>query len=140
MRYGTALLFATPFGSAAGQQFIVIANAASPIATLSKEQLSAIFQKKLTKWNDTISIVPIDHEKGAKLRDTFCRAVLGRSASVVDNYWQTQIYSGRDVPPQMQRGDARVLEYMKTHPNAIGYVAAGTALGKEVKVITVKGL
>jgi len=82
--------------------------------------------------------VPVDQAKGAKLRDVFMRAVVGKSAASMDAYWQTQIFSGKNVPPITRSKDADVLAVVRTNVNAIGYVDAKATLPQGVKVVAVK--
>jgi ABC-type phosphate transport system substrate-binding protein len=54
-------------------------------------------------------LAPVDQQKAAKVRDAFSKA-----------------------------SDADVIAYVKSTPNGIGYVAAGTELGAGVKAVTVQ--
>ena len=44
------------------------------------------------------------------------------------SYWQQRIFSGQGLPPPELADDDAVVSYVLSHPGAIGYVAAGTAL------------
>jgi ABC-type phosphate transport system substrate-binding protein len=123
-----------------GQSFVVVVNAANPVSSLTKAQLSAIFMKKTTKWGDDKPVVPVNQSGGAKIRDVFSKATHGRSAAAIEIYWQTQIFSGNDVPPLTKANDADVLAFVQANPNAIGYVSAGAKLGTKVKAVTISGL
>ena len=126
-----ALCLLAPGRTAAAQGYVVVVNAAGP-ASLSKTELSNVFLKKSTK------LTPVDQQKGAGVRDAFSKAVLGRPTSAVATYWQQQIFAGKDVPPPEKGSDAEVLAYVKSTPNGIGYVAAGTELGAGVKAVTIQ--
>lgn len=125
---------------AQGPSFIVVVNSANATKSLSKEDVSNFFLKKVTKWDNGKTVVPVDQDKGNKVREAFSKAVHGRSASAIESYWQQQIFSGKDIPPSSKDGDADVLAFVKGNANAIGYVPAGTALGEGVKAIPVTGL
>ena len=126
---GLALL--TPVGRASAQGFVVVVNEAGP-ASVSKSDLSRIFLKKSPQ------LTPVDQDKAAKVRSTFSKAVLGRPLSAIISYWQQQIFSGGDSPPIEKRSDADVLEFVRSNPKAIGYVAVGTELGSGVRAVTVQ--
>ena len=126
-----ALCLLAPARRAAAQGYVVVVNAAGP-AAISKAELSNVFLKKSTK------LAPVDQSKGAAVRDAFSKAVLGRPASAVTTYWQQQIFAGKDVPPPEKGDDAAVLAFVKSTPNGVGYVAAGTELGAGVKAVTVQ--
>lgn len=127
---GLAVLLA-PARRVAAQGFVVVVNAAGP-ASLSKDEVSKAFLKKGS------ALAAVDQGKSAKVRDAFSKDVLGRPASAVATYWQQQIFAGKDVPPPEKGSDAEVLAFVKGNPKAIGYVAAGTALGDGVKAVAVQ--
>ena len=118
--------------AARAQGFVVVVNAASPAATLSKSDVSNAFLKKGGKFT------AVDQDKSSKTRDAFTKAVHGRPVSAIGSYWQQQIFAGKDVPPAEKGSDADVLAFVKSTPNGIGYVAAGTELGAGVKPVTVQ--
>jgi hypothetical protein len=57
------------------------------------------------------------------VRVSFTSAFHGKSVSAVVNYWQQQIFAGRDVPPVEKSSDAEVLATLRSTPGAIGYVS-----------------
>jgi len=124
--------------SASAQDYVLVVNADNPVTTLNKRDVAAIFLKQTTRWSDDKPVVPVDQAKGAKLRDVFMKAVVGKSAAAMDAYWQTQIFSGKNVPPMTRAKDADVLAVVRANANAIGYVDAKTPLPQGVKVVTVK--
>ena len=126
-----ALLLAAP-AAARAQGYVVVVNAASAVTSLSKADLAKAFMKKNPK------LTPVDLSKSSPVRDAFSKAVHGRPASAVATFWQQQIFAGKDVPPPEKGSDAEVLAFVKSTPNGIGYVAAGTAVGAGLKTVTVQ--
>jgi ABC-type phosphate transport system substrate-binding protein len=120
--------------SADGYQ--VIANSGVGASSLTREQVSQMFLKKLAKWPDGKSVVACDQAKNAAIRETFSKAVHGRGASAIVAFWQQQIFSGADVPPAEKSTEADVIAFVKATPGAIGYVSAGADVG-DAKVIAV---
>lgn len=120
---------------ARAQGYVVIVNGGNAVKSLSKEQLTSIFLKKTVKWDGGAVIAPVDQDKSSKVRESFTKAVHGRSVSAVDSYWQQQIFAGKDVPPPERDSDADVIAFVKANPNAIGYVSAGSAVPADVKVL-----
>jgi hypothetical protein len=51
-------------------------------------------------------------------------------------YWQQQIFSGRGVPPLELSTETAVVEYVRAHPGAVGYVSAGADI-RGLKVVEV---
>jgi len=123
---------------AAAQGFVVVVNEANPTASLPKAKVAQLFLKQDTKWDSGKTVAPVDLAKGAAAREAFSKAVLGRPLAAVESFWQQQIFAGNDVPPPTRPSDAEVLAFVKGNPNAIGYVAAGTALGAGVKAVAIQ--
>jgi ABC-type phosphate transport system substrate-binding protein len=120
---------------ARAQGYVVIVNGGNTVKSLSREQLTSIFLKKTAKWDGGAAIAPVDQDKSSKVRESFTKAVHGRSVSAVDSYWQQQIFAGKDVPPPERSSDTDVIAYVRSNPNAIGYVSAGSTVPADVKVL-----
>ncbi len=121
------------------QEFKVVVNAANPISEISKSDASKIFQKKSQKFGNGQRASPVDLPANSPVREQFSQGVHGRSASAIASYWQQQIFSGRGVPPEEKASDSAVLDFVRSNPDGIGYVAADTSLGDGVKVVTITG-
>ena len=119
-------------------RFVVIVNAANATTELTNREVSRIFRKEVTRWNDGSAILPVDLPAGAPARTEFTLRVHGKPTQAMVAYWQQQIFSGRSVPPVERKNDAEVIEYVRTHPAAVGYVTAGTPLPSEVKGVVVR--
>ncbi len=131
------LLFALrPSRASADPVYRVIVNPANPIATLSKSSLSKILLKTETSWSNGNRIMPVDLRVSSRVRDALSRAIHGRSALVIKNWWNQQIFAGKGVPPPELATDARVIAYVIANPGAVGYVSADATLG-DVKVVAV---
>ena len=124
---------------AQAQDFQVVVNAAAGTDEISTGDLSKIFQKKAGKLPSGESASPVDQDKDAAVRESFSQAVHGRSANQIESFWQQQIFSGKDVPPEKKGSDAEVLDFVRSNPGAIGYVSGSASLGAGVKVIRVVG-
>jgi ABC-type phosphate transport system substrate-binding protein len=122
---------ATP---AAAQDFKVIAYSDLEIA---KADLAKLFLKQSNKLPDGTSAKPVDGAKGSPIRAAFSQNVLGRPVGAVEQYWQQQIFSGKDAPPPVKASDDEVAAFVKSTPGAIGYISAGSSAGG-AKVVTVK--
>ncbi|MFN8095717.1 MAG: substrate-binding domain-containing protein [Vicinamibacteria bacterium] len=115
----------------------VVANRANPLTSLTRAEAARLFLKKTTNWPDGKPVLVIDQERGSAVRQAFSRDVHQKDADAVAAYWQTLVFSGRDVPPSIARTDAEVIAFVMTSPGAIGYVAAG-AETDSVKVLTLR--
>lgn len=105
-------------------ELVVIVNQGSGIERLSREEASHVFLGRLKTLPSGTPAVVLDTRP---LRETFYRALVGKSLPEIDAYWARLRFSGRTQPPD-QIGDAReVMERVARQPGAIGYVEATTA-------------
>lgn len=128
----TALLLVTfasfPASSAtAGERsFVIIVHPDNPAESVTKDKVSLLFLKKVTKWGEgdfKEQVKPVDQASDSPIRDEFSKLIHGRSTASIKNYWQRQIFSGRHVPPDELASDKAVAEFVKSNRGAIGYVS-----------------
>src|SRR5436190_20663752 len=117
--------------------FKIVVNAKNAVSEIGRDEVSQYFLKKRAKWAAGEAASPIDQKADSLVRAAFSKAVLGKDVSMINAYWQTQIFSGRSIPPPERSSDAAVLAYVEANPGAIGYVSANAAAGKGVKTIKV---
>lgn len=114
----------------------VIVNPKISVSSLSRSQISSIFLKKLNRWPDSDqSAKPIDLDSSSPIREAFSQDIHKRSVSNIKNFWQRQIFSGKDLPPPEAKDDAEVLRWVRETPGGIGYISASAATSG-VKVLT----
>ena len=125
---------------AAAQQgaYKVIVNAGQATSSVTASQLSQLFLKQETRWDDGQTVVPVDLPTTSPVRERFSQEVHDRPAAAVRVYWQRMIFSGRSVPPVEKASDAEVIAYVAANANAIGYVSANARTGDGVKVLSVQ--
>ena len=126
-----------PLGAQSEPAYRVVVNAANPVSTLTREQLSRLFLKKVTSWQNGRAVQIVDQQEESEVRKQFTREIHGRQVTSVKSYWQQMIFSGRDVPPPEKASDAEVLAFVAANPNAIGYVSAAAPSAPSVKAIEV---
>lgn len=117
--------------------YVVIVNAANSASSAERKFLSDAFLKKTTRWGGGQLIRPVDQSADSAVRRRFSEEVLERSVTAVRSYWQQVIFSGRDVPPPELPSDGSVLEYVKNHVGAVGYISGGASTAG-AKVISVR--
>ena len=133
---GLALL--SPAASPAGAaDFVVVVNGANPIVAMSAREVSNLFLKKSAHWPDGIKAAPVDLDEAAAARESFSKAVHHKSTTAVKSYWQTMIFSGREIPPPEKPSAAEVTAFVRANRGAIAYLPAGSSLGAGVKVLDV---
>ncbi len=122
--------------SAQASEFKIIVNKSNAASSISKAQLSKMFLKKVSKWDDSKKVLPIDQKTDSPVREAFSEAIHEKGIATVQAYWHHKIFSGRGTPPKVEASDASVIEFIKSNPGAIGYVSA-EAVVDDVKVIEV---
>jgi ABC-type phosphate transport system substrate-binding protein len=135
---GTGAVGAATFARetpAAGYQVIV--NAANPVAALPSAEVAKLFLKKAVSWPGGGDVQPVDLREDSDVRREFSKDVLGKDVSTVKGYWQERIFTGRGVPPIEKGTEAEALAFVASNRDAIGYVAAGTALTPDVKPLRI---
>lgn len=114
----------------------VIVHPSNPTTTITKGKLSKLLLKTTTTWDNGNKVMPVDQKVTSGTRDAVSRAVHGRSARVIKNWWNQQIFAGKGVPPPELASDAKVIAFVLSNPGAIGYVDGAAATG-DAKVIVV---
>ena len=117
--------------------FVVIVNIENPVDSITTDQLSKIFLKKIRQWETGRTIQVVEQHISSRVRRELAEQIHRRSVSAVSAYWQQQIFSGRAVPPPERATDADVVEYVGGLPDAIGYVSPGRPLSPNVKALRV---
>lgn len=119
------------------KDFVVIVNSFNPFVTIRADELSRLFLKKSQAWSNGQAAQPVDQSEGSSLRRRFSARVLNKDTASLRSYWQQMIFSGKAVPPPALDTDAAVLEFVRQHPYAVGYVSASTPLSGEVRILAV---
>src|SRR5690349_19323593 len=79
-------LFASANVWAQSGGYKVVVNPANPAVSISKDDLSRIFQKQATKFRDGRGASPVDLPVGSPVRESFSKNVLGKPTSAVDAF------------------------------------------------------
>ena len=124
--------------ASAQSNFVVVVNAENEIETMSEQEVSDIFLKKMVRWEDNSKIKPVDREKTAEIREIFSKEIHGKSVNAIIGYWQKKIFSGRGVPLVEKSSEDQVIAYIQSNKSAIGYVSSSASLPKEIKAVKLK--
>lgn len=125
------LLFMSGLGSAQeAAPFKVIVNSSNEISSMTKEQLSELFLKKVTQWGNGRKVLPVDQAATSPVREKFSKEIHDKTVTAINSYWRQKIFSGRDVPPPEKSSDADVLAYVEENADAIGYISSNAPVDK----------
>jgi hypothetical protein len=117
--------------------FVVVVNVENPVDSITVDQLSRMFLKKIRQWEGGRAIHLVEQRATAPVRKSFTERVHRRPASALAAYWQQQIFSGRAVPPPERSTDREIVDYVRATTDGIGYVTPGTALGAGVRTLRI---
>lgn len=132
---GVFLLFAVHRAHAAGVKVIV--HPSNAMSSVSKARAGDLFLKRVTRWENGRTVIPVDQTEKSGARAAFTRDLLGKEVPWVKSYWQKMIFSGRATPPAELSSDAQVVEFVRTNPDSIGYVDDSATVSGAVKILTV---
>jgi ABC-type phosphate transport system substrate-binding protein len=131
-----ALLICTSFFclQSALAQVAVIVAAKSDIASLTGDQVTAIYLGKTDKFPNGSIALPFDQAAGSAVRVSFYDKATGKSEAQVKAAWSRLVFSGKGTPPKEITGSAEIKKLVSTNPNTIGYIEK-SAVDSSVKVV-----
>lgn len=132
----TVILLAMLPALVAAGDVVVIANPSVAASSLSKQDVSNIYQGKKSTWDDGSKIVFVVL-KGSAAHDQFLSEYVGKTQAQFDTFWKKQVFTGKGTPPQAFDSDQAMIDFVAKTAGAIGYVAAGANVAN-VKTITVQ--
>lgn len=127
----TALLLAA--GSAAAQVAVIV-NPKSPLASMTDEQVAAIFLGKTQTLPSGGTAVLADLPESSPAREQFYSKAAGKNAAQVKAVWSRLAFSGKAVPPKELPSAADVKKFVASNPDAIGYIEK-SAVDASVKAV-----
>ena len=115
----------------------VVVHRSNTISRLTRDQVSRLFLRKITQWDNRQPVLPVDQAPESPVRRSFTRQIHQRTIASVQTWWQQQTFAGVAVAPPERASDVDVLDYIRRYPNAIGYVRGATPLGPDFKTVDV---
>jgi ABC-type phosphate transport system substrate-binding protein len=123
----------------AQDSIMIIVNASNPISSLTKSTISKYFLKKITKWENGLTVMPVDIKINSELRVQFSNEFLNKRISSVEAYWQNRIFSGRAIPPPILNDEEEILNFVQKTKGAIGYISSIVSISDyRIKVLNIK--
>jgi hypothetical protein len=113
---------------------VAVVSSKSPLAILSKNQVTDIFLGKVTRFPDGTLAMPIDQQEGSSERDEFYAAFAGRSPAEIKSHWTKIVFTGRGKPPRTVAGSVEARKLTAANLQAISYMER-SEIDSTVKVI-----
>jgi len=121
---------------AASAQIAVIVNPKSQMASMTQEQVAAIFLGKNNRLPSGATAVPADLPESSAVRDQFYSKAAGKSSAQVKATWARLTFSGKATPPREMTTASDVKKHVASNVDAIGYIEQ-SAVDNTVKVVLV---
>jgi ABC-type phosphate transport system substrate-binding protein len=120
--------------ASANAEIVVIVNPKNPAASLSTEQVAALFLGNSNTFPDGGTVALADLPESADVRGKFYEKATGRSVAQVKATWARITFTGKGTPPKELKSEADVKAFVASDPKAIGYVDA-SAVDGSVKAV-----
>lgn len=124
----------TMAAAGANAEVVVIVNPKNPAASLSAEQVAALYLGNSSTFPEGGAATLADQPEAAAVRGAFYEKATGRSAAQAKATWARLTFTGKATPPKELKSDADVKAFVASDPKAIGYVDA-SALDGSVKAV-----
>ncbi|AWI54205.1 hypothetical protein DEH84_12825 [Aquabacterium olei] len=128
------LLSAAQFAAA---EVAIIVNPKSPLASMTPDQVSAIFLGKSATLPSGGTAVPTDLPESSAVREQFYSKAAGKTSAQVKATWARLTFSGKATPPKELGSAAEVKKFVASNPDAIGYIEKSAVDGSVKVVLTV---
>lgn len=124
------------FQAALGADIKVIANPGVGAASVSTDELKAIFLGTKASLSDGGHVEPV-LSKGGPAHEAFLKEVLGKTDAALQTYYRSLVFTGKGSMPKTLTSDAEVAAYVAKTKGAIGYVSPGASTAG-VKTLEIK--
>ncbi len=121
---------------AASAQVAVIVNPKSPMASMTPEQVAAVFLGKSNTLPSGATAAPADLPESAAVREQFYSKAAGKTGAQVKATWARLTFSGKATPPKELTTASDVKKFVANNPDAIGYIEK-SAVDSTVKVVLI---
>lgn len=117
----------------------VIIHPANPLATLTQDDVRRIFMGRMRMFPDSdASIEAVDQNEASSAFERFYHAIARLPPAKLKRQRASYLFSGKGRLPTALEDDASVLEFIASHPDAIGYVSLDKLDARVKSVLTIK--
>lgn len=103
-------------------QMVVIVNARSGVAVMTKNEVMNIFLGRYRQFFNGQEALPVDLADIHPDRSRFYQALVGKDLSEINAHWARLVFSGRLRPPLQMTTSEEVLKWVSNNPGGIGFV------------------
>ena len=99
---------------------ITVVGNKTELKSISKSKLKRIFKGYESRWNNDNEIIVVLHSSKSPTCEIMAQTIFGSSMKTVKRYWLNLVFQGRANPPVFLDDNLEILNYVKSHPGAIG--------------------
>jgi len=121
----------------AAAELVVVVNPKSPLASMTADQVSAIFLGKTSTLPSGGTATPVDLPESSAARDQFYSKAAGKTSAQVKATWARLTFSGKATPPKELGSAADVKKFVASNPDAIGYIEKSAVDGSVKAILTI---
>lgn len=116
----------------------VVVNRDNPVTELERGDLARIYLGRKTLWPSGARIIPLLVTEENPVTQFVIEEIVQKTIGDYRRYWRVRLFSGGGAPPITVRTFTEVVDFVATHPGAIGVVGE---VGREegIKVVSLKG-
>ena len=115
-----------PAGNAAqDDKLVVIVNNQLDVDSISVADLNRIYlgKKKILAGQNINRLASLEN---GEIHQLFLSTCLNRSHSSFINYWKRMVFTGKGLMPKVFKNEREIVDYVKKHKTAIGYISVNT--------------
>lgn len=117
----------------AAGDFVLVANVANGLTSITPQDVQLIFLSRKRSWPDGTIIAPVINEN-PKIYESFSYTLLKRSPRQYLIFRKKMLFRGQGMPPPTVRTDQEVVAFVAAHAGGLGYVSP-EAVTQDVKVL-----
>ncbi|MBF0463013.1 MAG: hypothetical protein HQL87_16715 [Magnetococcales bacterium] len=122
----TVLLWIGWLAQGSAADVTVIVNKDNPTTAMEPARVSDLYLGRSRVFPNGEPAHVLEQPRDSLLREQFFRRVNGMSLNQVNTYWARLTFSGRVLPPVVQKDSAAARTAVEADAKAIGYVDEGT--------------
>lgn len=116
----------------------VVVHPANPLANLTQDDVRRIFMGRMRMFPDSdASIEAVDQDEASSAFERFYHAIARLPPAKLKRQRASYLFSGKGRLPTALEDDASVIEFIASHPDAIGYVSLDKLDARVKSVLTV---
>lgn len=100
----------------------VIVSADSPVRSITMAEAHDLSMGGSRHHPSGDFAMPFDQARNSPTRAVFYRLLTGLDMAQVNAHWARLMFSGQAMPPQPLPSEAAVIDVVRRHPGAIGYL------------------